>query len=123
MSLPFDATLKDFVQAYTRDYEHQLHITGPGPSVVLNVDLSTISAATDVIVGHGDPLVEIKDLNFQASRDDRLSARVLVYNGLLYHRYGVPVHSLIILLRPEANDPALMGKLNYRTQRPHNKRS
>jgi hypothetical protein len=88
MSLPFDATHKDFVRIYTKDFEDQLHVTGPGPSTVLNVDLSTISAATDVVLGHGDPLVEIIDLNFQASRDDRLSARVLVYNALLHHRFG-----------------------------------
>jgi predicted transposase YdaD len=121
MSLPFDATLKDFVQAYPADFETHLHVTGPGPSVVLNVDLSTISAATDVVLGHGDPLVEIIDLNFQASRDDKLSARVLVYNALLYHRFQVPFHSLIVLLRPEANDPALLGKLSYRTPRPRGK--
>ena len=52
MPLPFDATMKDIVQHYTHDYEEALHLGGPQPVTVLNVDLSTISAATDVVLGY-----------------------------------------------------------------------
>jgi hypothetical protein len=45
MPLPFDATLKDIVQKFTRAYEEQLGLLGPEPAAVLNVDLSTVSAA------------------------------------------------------------------------------
>ncbi|HTU91123.1 MAG TPA: hypothetical protein VMF69_13680 [Gemmataceae bacterium] len=78
-----------------------------------DVDLSTISAATDFVLGYGDPPVRLVDLNFQSSRDAELVRRLLLYNALLHHRYSVPVHSLVLLLRPAADDPSLTGKLRY----------
>lgn len=113
MPLPFDATLKDIVQKFTRAYEEQLGLLGPQPAAVLNVDLSTVSAATDIVLGYGDPPVRLVDLNFQSSRDGELMRRLLMYNALLHHRYGVPVHSVVVLLRPAADDPALTGEVRY----------
>lgn len=46
MPLRFDATLKDIVQQHVHDFARVLHLGGPEPAVVLNVDLSTIRAAT-----------------------------------------------------------------------------
>ena len=37
------------------------------PVKVLNVDLSTVTAAADLVLGLGDPLEEILQLDFQAS--------------------------------------------------------
>lgn len=113
MPLPFDATLKNILQKFTRDFEEQLGLIGPQPASVLNVDLSTISAATDIVLGYGDPPLRLVDLNFQSSRDADLIRRLLMYNVLLHHRYGVPVHSVVVLLRPAADDPALTGELRY----------
>lgn len=56
------------------------------------------------------------DLNFQASRDGDLISRVLLYNALLHHRYRVPVHSMLVLLREAADSPDLSGKHGYRVQ-------
>jgi hypothetical protein len=117
MPLPFDATLKDLVRSYVRDYELQLDLADVGPLTPLNVDLSTITAATDVVLGSGDPPGLVVDVNFQAGRDVELAARVLLYNALLHYRYGVPVHSLVVLLRPAADDPALNGKVRYQARR------
>ena len=113
MPMRFDATLKDLVQSFLPDYERQLDLTDLGPLRPLNVDLSTISAATDIVLAHADPPETIVDLNFQASRDKNLAARVLLYNSLLYHRFKAPVHSLIVLLRPEADDRHLTGRVRY----------
>ncbi|MCI0463752.1 MAG: hypothetical protein L0Z62_43000 [Gemmataceae bacterium] len=113
MPHPFDATLKDIVQKHPHDFEAVLGLTGPQPTAVLNVDLSTITAATDIVLGHGDPLEALTDLNFQASRAGDLSRRVLLYNALLHYRFAVPVHSVVVLLRPVAADPNLTGKLKY----------
>lgn len=113
MPMPFDATLKHMLQKFTRDFEEQLSLVGPQPARVLNVDLSTVSAATDIVLGYGDPLIRLVDLNFQSSRDADLMRRLLMYHVLLHHQYGVPVHSVVILLRPAADDPALTGELRY----------
>jgi hypothetical protein len=113
MPKPFDATLKDLVQSHLPDYVRQFELTELGPFAPLNVDLSTISAATDIVLGHGDPPKTIVDLNFQASHDNDLASRVFVYNALLHHRFRAPVHSVVVLLRPEADDRRLTGRLRY----------
>src|SRR5262249_42052555 len=111
--LPFDATLKDLVQHFLPDYEAQMGLSDLGPLTPLNVDLSTITAATDVALGHGDPPDHIVDINFQSGPDEQLPARVLLYHALLRFRYGVPVHSIIVLLRLAADQRQLTGKLRY----------
>jgi hypothetical protein len=113
MPLPFDATLKDLVQSHPADIAALLRLHGPGEPAVLNVDLATVSAATDVTLGYGEPPTLLVDLNFQAGRDAGLPGRVRLYNALLDHRFGVPVHSLVILLRPDADATTLTGRLRY----------
>ena len=85
----------------------------PNSSGVLNVDLSTLSAATDVAYGFGIPLESIADLNFQSSQDAGLPERVLLYNAALHFRYRVPVRSVIILLRPTADHIGITGRHFY----------
>jgi hypothetical protein len=83
------------------------------PATVLNVDLSTITAATDVAFGFGDPIQEIADLNFQSGPDSDVVARLQLYGAAYRLRYGVPVRSLLILLRPAADHAGLDGTLAY----------
>ena len=80
------------------------------------MDLSVISAATDVVLGHGDPLKSVLDLNFQTGPDPDLADRICMYHAALRHRFHVPVHSVVILLRPKADDPNLTGRLTYSAQ-------
>jgi hypothetical protein len=82
MPHPFDATLKDMVQRHPGDFEQIFRLRGPGEPRVLNVDLSVVSAATDIALAHGNPPEVVYDLNFQASRDASLVARVLLYQAL-----------------------------------------
>lgn len=117
MPFPFDATLKALVQSRTRDFEEELGLSEAGRGRVLNVDLSTVTAATDIVLGYGEPVRFVVDLNFQASRAADLPARLLLYNGLLHHRFRAPVHSLVVLLRPEADDAGLNGVIRYTGQR------
>ena len=69
---------------------------------LLNVDLSTVTTAADVVVGCGAPLEEVVHLDFQSSAAAWKHADVLAYNALLFRAYHVTVHSIIILLRPQA---------------------
>src|SRR5437764_372671 len=54
-------------------------------------------------------------LELQSSRDTGLSRRTLKYQVLTHDRHQLPVHSLVVLLRREADDPALTGELAYRS--------
>ena len=116
MPLPFDATLKDLARRHPGDYVSTFRLGDASDVRALNVDLSVISAATDVVLGHGDPLRSILDLNFQSGREATLPGRVCLYNAALFSRFCVPVHSVVILLRPSADDPNITGRLAYTGQ-------
>jgi hypothetical protein len=85
------------------------------PVKLLNVDLSVVTRAADFVVAVGDPPVEVVNLEFQSSAAAWKHADILVYHALLFATYHVPVHSVMILLRPEAEHPNLSGNLRYET--------
>jgi hypothetical protein len=89
MSHPFDATLKDIYSHRAADLAPVLHLPAGLPCRSLNIDLSTISAATDVAFGFGDPLEAIVDINFQSGPDPQLAGRLHLYNAAYHHHYPV----------------------------------
>jgi hypothetical protein len=113
MSLPFDATVKEILAPRPEDFVPVFGLPLTLPAVRLNVDLSTLSAATDVAIGFGDPLEEIADLNFQSGPDDDIASRCHLYSAALNFRFGVPVRTILILLRPKAETAGIDGKLSY----------
>jgi hypothetical protein len=114
VSHPFDATLKDILGHSAADLAPLLHLPTDLPSRPLNIDLSTVSAATDVAFGFGEPLEQIADVNFQSGPDARVDARLLLYNAAYHHHYPVPVRSVLVLLRPAADLAHLTGRLAFR---------
>jgi hypothetical protein len=77
------------------------------------IDSSTVTTATDLILGLGEPLEEIIHLEFQSSAAARKHADVLAYNALVFAHYLVPVHTIVLLLRPEAAHSNLNGRIDY----------
>lgn len=113
MSMPFDATLKDLAREAPADVLMTFDRPPPDAIKLLNVDLSTVTTAADLVVGLGDPLTEIVHFDFQSSASATKHADTLAYNALLYRHYLVPVHSMILLLRPEAGHANLSGRVSY----------
>jgi hypothetical protein len=113
MSMPFDATLKDLGRDYPADFLAAFDRPPARPFVLLNVDLSTVTTAADLVVGLGDPVEKIVHIDFQSSAAAWKHADVLVYNTLLYAEYHVPVHSIVVLLRPQAAHANLNGAVRY----------
>jgi hypothetical protein len=113
MATTFDATLKDMGRDSPEGFLAAFDRPPTGPVKLLNVDLSTVTTAADLIVGLGEPLVEIIHIDFQSSAAAWKHADVLVYNSLLFAHYHVPVHSIILLLRPEAAHANLSGAIRY----------
>src|SRR5438552_3042589 len=116
MPFPFDAALKELAQISPGDLLAEIAWPADGPVRVLNVDLSAVSASGDFVLGIGDPLQYIVSVEFQAGPDAALAQRVLLYNALVHYRYGVPVHSVVVLLRPKAESPALDGSIRYQAR-------
>ncbi|MGL4464541.1 MAG: Rpn family recombination-promoting nuclease/putative transposase [Planctomycetia bacterium] len=113
MPLPFDATLKSIVADHPGDFATLFGLPTDEPAAALNVDLSLLTAATDVAIAFGRPMKSIADINFQSSRDPMLPGRLHLYNAVLYHRHGVPVRSVLMLLRKTADADNLSGLLIY----------
>jgi hypothetical protein len=113
MSLPFDATLKDLGRDAPADVLTTFDRPPAGALVLLNVDLSTVTTAADLVVGVGDPLADIIHIDFQSSAAAWKHADVLVYNALIYAEYHVPVHSIVLLLRPQEAHSNLNGVVSY----------
>lgn len=113
MSLPFDAALKDLGRDGPADFLTTFDQPPAGAVALLNVDLSTVTTAADLVLGIGDPLAEVIHIDFQSSAAAWKHADVLVYNALLYADYHVPVHSIVILLRPQAAHSNLNGTVSY----------
>jgi hypothetical protein len=111
--LPFDATLKDLARDNPRAFLAAFDAPPAGPVTLLNVDLSTVTSAADLVFGIGDPLREIVHLDGQSGASADKHADILAYNALLYRQYRVPVHSIVLLLRPQAAHSLLNGSVAY----------
>lgn len=113
MAMTFDATLKDMGKDCPQGFLAAFDKPPTAPVRLLNVDLSTVTTAADLVLGLGEPLEEIIHLDFQSSAAARKHADLLAYNALLFAHYAVPVHTIILLLRPEAGHSALNGRVGY----------
>jgi len=113
VSKPFDATLKDLGRESPHGFLTAFDQPPSAPVTLLNVDLSTVTTAADLVIGVGDPLQEVIHFDFQASAAAWKHADTLVYNSLLYRAYHVPIHSIILLLRPQAAHANLNGVVSY----------
>jgi hypothetical protein len=113
MPMPFDATLKDLGRDAPADVLATFDRPPTAALSLLNVDLSTVTTAADLVIGLGDPLAEIVHLDFQASAAAWKHTDILVYQALLFRQYHVPVHSIVILLRPQAAHANLNGSINF----------
>ncbi|MBN9118667.1 MAG: hypothetical protein J0I06_05845 [Planctomycetes bacterium] len=99
MPKPFDATLKELITAHPVDWLTQLGVPVTAPPEVLSADLSTVSAAADTLIKVGDLVVHI---DLESGPDDSLARRMLLYNVLAHHHTGLPVRSIVVLLRSNA---------------------
>ena len=110
MPKPFDVTTKQLVDLNPRDW---LQFAGlPGETVeTIDADLSTVTTEADRVLRITSPEQYLAHFEFQSSRDPSLLSRTLRYNVLLDVEYGLPVHSVLILLRPEAETSDMTGTL------------
>src|SRR5579871_1332949 len=113
MAMTFDATLKDMGRESPVDLLTAFDQPPTLPVRPLNVDLSTVTRAADLVFGLSDPLAELVQLDFQSSAAAWKHADVMAYHALLYAHYHVPVHTVIILLRPEATHSNMNGVIRY----------
>ena len=109
MSKPFDATPKGLVEIRPPDWPAFLGVVARAVEVV-DADVSTVTAAADkVLLVRADDGDRIQHLDFQSGPDASVPRRTHGYSAMLEERHELPVESVVVLLRPEANLIAING--------------
>lgn len=110
MPKPFDATLKELITSYPVDWLTQLGVPITAVPEVLTTDLSTVSAAADTLIKVGNLVVHI---DLESGPDDSLARRMLMYNVLAHYHTGLPVRSIVVLLRSNAVGSGPLDRVEY----------
>jgi hypothetical protein len=103
----FDPTLKDLVEAGPDDWPVLLDRPA-APTTVIDADIATVSGAGDKVLRVAADPPYLMHLEFQAGHDaTELPRKLHLRSTLLEDRHRLPVISAAVLLRPEADSPAL----------------
>src|SRR5262249_920645 len=105
----FDPTLKDMVEAEPEAWP--AFVGSPtGPTRGIDADIATVSGAADKgLPVDADPPY-LWHLEFGTGHEvPDLPRKLHVGNSLLEDRHDLPVRSVVVLLRPEADSPQLTG--------------
>jgi predicted transposase YdaD len=114
MSKPFDATTKELIEKDLKAWLELLLGCTLDAVRVLNVDLATVTTEADSVFLVEGPAPWIVHVEFQSGSDPTLPVRLQRYNILVHYRETLPVQSVALLLRPEADGPAMSGLLQQR---------
>ncbi len=107
MPKPIDATTRSYLEKHPADWLDTIGLDHGASVEVVNSDVSTITAEADKVLRVDGVEPWLAHVELQASRDVKLPQRLLRYNVLLSYRHGLPVHSVIVLLCPEADGAEL----------------
>jgi hypothetical protein len=96
----------------------QLGVRPSGPVTALPTDLAgTTLMESDQVLRVGGEAPWLVQLEFQSTRDARLVARMHLYSTLLDRRHRLPVQSVLVLLRQQADARSLSGIYERRLPR------
>jgi len=116
VSKPFDASLSTLIDECPADWAAYLAARAgvpPGPFAPVESDISrTIQADRAFQIDGSSP--EVVHLEMQSSSRLGIPRDLLRYNAILHRATGLPVHSILMLLRPSANATDLTGVYEVR---------
>ena len=111
MPKPFDATTKFLLEFDPLSWVRYVGLRSETRATAIDADLSTLTAEADKVIRIEGARPWLLHIELQASYEDDLPIRLARYNVLLEYRHRVPVWSVVILLRPEADGQAISGRL------------
>jgi predicted transposase YdaD len=114
LSKPFDATPKARFAKNPRAWLKFLLSREMGGVELVDADLSTITSQADQLAQVNETEPWMAHVEFQSGRSMRLPLRIQRYNILAHYKHSLPVRSILVLLRPQADGPALTGHLQHR---------
>jgi hypothetical protein len=107
----FDVSTKELIWDDPVAWIDGFGIGPSGPVEVIDSDITTMSAAADKVIriGFGGDNPYLVNIELQSSHDADM-ARTLWYRQVaLDYRHNLPVLTILVLLRKEANSPSLTG--------------
>jgi predicted transposase YdaD len=111
LAKPFDSTTKQLVEAHPHDWLAYAGLPPAATVRVVDADLSSYTVAADKVLRVDAHSPYIAHFEFQSGVDPALDTRILVYNVLLRARHKLPVRSVAVILRPEAQSPNNVGQV------------
>ena len=111
----FDVSAKEMVWEDPVGWLRGLGVGPIGPVEVIDSDITALTAAADKVirVGGTDPF--LVNIELQSSHQTELDRTLWFRQVALDYRHGLPVLTVLVLLRKEANSPSLSGTLERRT--------
>ena len=115
MAKTYDTVMKQLLDEFAIDWVGWLAPQVGLPADVKvephEVDLSTVQVTADKVFRLKAPSQGFLHIEPQSSWDDSFPIRILCYNVLIELKYGGPVHTVVLLLRPEAQSSGLNGEV------------
>lgn len=112
MSKPYDATSKELIETDPAGWVAFLGGTSnPRAVSLVDADLSTVTTAADKVIRVEEPYPWLLHVELQAGPDAAFTRKLLQYHALLHARHGLPVSSVAVLLRREAQMSWVTGDM------------
>ena len=105
----FDVSTKELVWDDPASWLERFGLEPRGRVAVIDSDITTLSAAADKVIRVDDPDPYLVNIEFQSSHDLGLTRTLWFRQVALDYRHGLPVLTVLVLLRREANSPSLTG--------------
>jgi hypothetical protein len=113
MAKKFDAALKELIDGHDAEWGRYLAarvgVAAPDPEIIES-DVSSVTMQADKVFHLGGD-AGLLHAELQSSWEGDVPDVLLGYNVFLDRRYGPPVKSVVVLLRPEANATNITGRL------------
>ena len=112
MPQKFDAASKHMIDAYPGDWIALGGLPAGAEMEILDTDLSAVTMAADKLIRVYAPEPYVAHIEFQSGPDPSLDVRTLTYNVAGRRRLGMPVKSVVFLMRPQAMTPGVTGRVS-----------
>ncbi len=105
----FDVSSKELLWDDPAAWLQRVGIEPHEPIEVVDSDVSALTAAADKVVRVGGPKPFLVNFEFQSSHESELTRTLWYRQTALDYRHSLSVLTVLVLLRKEANSPALTG--------------
>lgn len=110
---PFDVATKQLIEADPLAWLRLVGLSGEAVEII-NADLATVVADADRILRVSNPDY-LAHIEAQSVCKVDVGDRTLMYNVLTHYKHRMPVVSIVVLQRKEADGPAITGRVQYGT--------